>query len=342
MTDWNARFANVSPIEVYVHHRFGPELGLFGDDAAPGTGVKAVTSKSIIADAIRAFDEASKALKLAIPTETADLALGQVLFESAFGRSGTLGGNDWGAFQAGMSKAGKPQWIASFLAKYKNGPKGVGGLAHRDSVPATGGKAGYNFVAYYRIYPSQYVAAEDWLSAMGKRLGISASMNAEEYATRAYLTGYFGGIHDGARPVGQRSEPYNDAELANIADYARLVGANAAKVSAVRESGTKGRDPHTIDFPSIVPWYRRLSAGSVSSGASAATMIAAAQKAFPKGNALGDAYALAKTNGLAWVLGPPPGYKADGTKGSKLGTVFKIGAGIAFTGLAVSIATHKS
>lgn len=279
----------------------------------PAFGADVVSTQAqYIADAIAAFNAAAKTLSVNIPDAVADMALGQVMGESNFGRSGTLGGNDWGAYQAAMTRAGAPVWIPSFLNKYKNGPTGVGGLAHRDSSPNTG-----SYVAYYRVYGSQYDAALDWLGSMAGKVGMANNppQDAIEYATRVYLTGYFEGNHAGARPVGQRSEPYNEAEETNIADYANLVARNATSIAGVRGQGVVGRDPATIDFPSIKPIWERLSAGLVKSGASQADMVAAARKAFPSGGANGDYDALAKTNGLAWIVGPPKGYKKDGTKG---------------------------
>ena len=297
-----------------------------------------------IADAIAAFDAAAAKLGLAIEPQVANLALAQVMGESNFGRSGTLGGNDWGAFQAGMTKAGKPVWIASFAKKYVS-TAGVGGLAHRDYQPPVGGSPGFNFVAYYRVYPSQYVAAEDWLSVMGPRLGLGGSeapQDSTEYATKAYLTGYFGGVHAGARPVGQRSEPFNDAEQANILDYAQLIERGLPSVQSVRANKVEGRNPKLVDFPSILPLAKRLSAGLVASGATAAQMAEAASKAFPSGGANGDYKALLGTNGLAWVSGPPPGYKKDGTPGSDANWMLRVGVALGVIGTAVAVGKANS
>ena len=293
-----------------------------------------------IADAIAAFDAAAAALKLTIADNVANLALAQVMGESNFGRSGTLGGNDWGAFQAGMTKAGKPAWIASFAKKFAGGPAGVGGLAHRDSAPATGSAAAFSFVAYYRVYPSQYVAAEDWLSVMAPRLGLGGSNAPQDsvaYSTAAYLTGYFGGFHDGARPVGQRSEPFNDAEQANILDYAVKIDKLLPSIESVRANKVTARNPRTIDFPSVMPLAKRLSAGLVANGATAAQMAEAASKAFPSGGANGDYKALLGSNGLAWVSGPPPGYKSDGTPGSDANWLLRAGvaAGVLISAVAI-------
>jgi hypothetical protein len=286
------------------------------------------TETGFIVDAITAIEAAKADKGLKIPEATENLILAQVMGESNFGRSGTLGGNDWGAMQAGMHRNKKPTWIGSFQTRWWN-TKGVGGLAHRDSVPATGGKAGYSFVAYYRVYPSQYIAAVDFVVSNGW-IGLSnPPSDPTDYATRAYLSGYFGGFHGGARPVGQRSFPLNDAEEANIADYAAMLNRNAGIIAQARKSGLIGRDPKTIDFPSIVPLWERLSAGLVQKGASKAAMIAAAKKAFPPGSQYGDYSALESTNGLAWLIGPPPGYNKAGQKSSGIGKLFAVGGLIA-------------
>ncbi len=305
---------------LYPPRQFGPPShapARMGADSLPG-------GAQYIADAIAALDMASKQLGLQLTEETADLCLGQVRGESNFGREGTLGGNDWGAFQAGSTQGGKPVWIPAFQKKYAQGPKGVGGLAHRDSHPS-----GQSYVAYYRVYPTQLAAAEDWLSVMAPRLGLAAGMGgAQEYAAKAYAVGYFEGSHPG------------DAQ-ANIDDYARLVEGNAQAVAVVRSRELKGRDPRTIDFPSVRPLVDRLSAGLVKPGATLAQKIQAARSAFPKGGAQGDYDALTGSQGLAWIVGPPPGYAVDGSKGWPVWKKVMAGLGVFAGGLGIAAAVGK-
>ena len=138
--------------------------------------------------------------------------IGQVMSESNLGLASTVAGtNNWGAYQA------TPAWLES----HANSP-GYGAVAYHDTSPPS-----TDYIGFLRVYPSQAAAADDWFARWGTILMTGGEpQSVTDYATRLYQHGYFEGFHAGARPVGQRTLPLNDAEQANVNDYAKFMGRN--------------------------------------------------------------------------------------------------------------------
>jgi|HubBroStandDraft_2_1064218.scaffolds.fasta_scaffold03169_7 hypothetical protein len=337
------------------------QTGTGGTNAPPQSPVTATAAKAtystapaaaaqpsyaqIIVDAGAAASKAASDLGITLTPQCLALILSQISFESQYGRLGTMGGtNNWGAYQAGSYSASSPtqlcKFIATFASTHANDP-GFGGVAHRDYQAAVGSNSSYNFVGFYRIFPSQYAAARDWITNMQGRLNLKGSQPADptDYATRCYLGGYFGGVHDGARPLGSRSVPLNDAEAANVADYANAISRNMGTVQAALSSKLTPMDPTHINVGPFASLQARLSAGS---GCTVAGQAAQAAKWFPPGGKYGDYAALVPTNGLAWVKSPPPGMAVNGTAsllggisfggGTVGGTVLTLAGGLLLVG----------
>lgn len=168
-----------------------------------------VSDANIAASALRI---ANRELNANLTDEQMRILLGHAAFESNFGLGGSKNSlrntNNWGAIQA----------TKSFMQQHTSG--GYGAVAHGDSDPVSGG-----FIGWYAVNPTAVAGAKQFLQRVLSQ--IKASTSVEDYATRLYLTGYYGGFHKGQagdpRPVGKRSAPFLPAESQNISDYAKAI-----------------------------------------------------------------------------------------------------------------------
>jgi hypothetical protein len=95
------------------------------------------------------------------------------------------------------------------------------GILQGDSDPNTGA-----FHVWFAAFPDDVSGAAYFLRIVLRCARAALADEActpETYATALYLGCYYGGFHAGARPCGKRSAPFNEAELANIGDYAGAI-----------------------------------------------------------------------------------------------------------------------
>lgn len=135
-----------------------------------------------------------------------------------------LGAVQWRSLTASELAAYKAKALERYDTVSAQTPGGPGGiLIDTDSDPNSGG-----FVAWYAAFKEQVDAAVYFVRAVFKTAAERAASSYSDLAVAMYQAGYYGGVHPGARPVGQRNPPFNTAEQANIDAYTKgLAGAYA-------------------------------------------------------------------------------------------------------------------
>ena len=132
------------------------------------------------------------------------------------------GAYNWGAVQAGPPTVAERQRIDAGELKAGDVVPGRG-ILHQDTNPATG-----KYWVWFQAFPSDRQGAAQLVVVLYKhnpeaRAAARADTNP---ADAMYRRGYYEGFHPGARgvygPGGKllRVDPLNDAEAANVADYA--------------------------------------------------------------------------------------------------------------------------
>jgi hypothetical protein len=140
----------------------------------------------------------------------------QILFESRFGREGTMAGtNNPGAWNAS----------ADFKKAHANDPT-YGEFYHRDSDAQ-----GNPIKALFRIYPNQLAAARDWIRAWGD----PDASDLYAYAARKYAAHYFTGTSG------------SDEDRINA--YVKSITTARGEEDAALAKGLAPEDPALVEDP---------------------------------------------------------------------------------------------
>lgn len=135
------------------------------------------------------------------------------------GVNSSLGGtNNMGAAQ-----------VTKSLQSAKQGLKGWGAFAHKDSDPNQG-----SYIGWYWIAPTPLEAARHWFQDnwWGASLAKGNPQDATSYASILYQGRYFAGMHAGD----PNHDPNSEAGAQNVADY-------AAAITRGRATATEMADP---------------------------------------------------------------------------------------------------
>jgi hypothetical protein len=185
-----------------------------------------------------------------------------VLFAMAVGEFETQSGRAWpGSNNVGavhLRRLTTDELAAFHAGTLKAGdriPGNPGGILHVDTAPTANGPIAYP--VWFATFPTQVDGITYFLKVLYKvrpnckAAGDDPNGTLLDLATAQYVSGYFEGNRSGARPVGQRTPPFTEPELANIHDYATGLSGAATHFMNVLTSWEP--DPAPITQPIVLP-----------------------------------------------------------------------------------------
>lgn len=178
----------------------------------------------------------------------------------------SMGEGAWSAWQEsgadlypfeGTNNFGAIHATRSFASAHANGG-GFGMVAFLDH-----GQGPY--VARMAVYPSLSAGASAFLSLVRSYVDLDNVAGANDYAAQLYVHGYFEGFHPNrtllaARAAAYRNNAWSDDDVANIADYAALIGRHQAAAQAALDAaaGELGDPTAPTHGPPFAPLSLRL------------------------------------------------------------------------------------
>jgi hypothetical protein len=163
---------------------------------------------------------------------------------------------------AGSNNVGSMHATDAFHKAHANDP-GYGLLSVRD------GTTGAYYITRLSIFPSLELGARAFLDLVERDVSDLADedlIDADEYARRLYVRGYFAMGHPNRTPLKDREEAYNagtetDDDDKNVDDYSRIIEDNlTAADAAIADIPNEPGDPSAVTVgPPFAPLFDRLS-----------------------------------------------------------------------------------
>lgn len=213
----------------------------------------------------------AKALLLAAPgvdASIAALALAQSLGEGSWA-AWHEAGEDLYPFE-GTNNFGAVHATRGFADKYAGGAtlivgtpsvaygSGWGMVAFLDHAPSA-------YVTRMAVYPSLFAGALDYVRLVERFVTLASVKDVHDYAAQLYVHNYYVGFHTNRTLVENRQAAYDtsswsDDDIANIADYAALIGRNvpAAQAAIAAAPGELGDPTLASHGPPFAPLALRL------------------------------------------------------------------------------------